>query len=168
MNTSESSVSPSLQGPAVGAPFFSRQRIVDCWDEARDLIIANHTETGTFSALDFDPNPGFYFDQERAGRMVLFTMRAAEKLVGYQTFALFPHHPRYTEPKNLALQDVMYVAPAHRGLAVLHFIIFADGELKRDGWRPIRHSSGKKDISGLLKHADYEPLEQTFIKRESA
>jgi GNAT superfamily N-acetyltransferase len=149
------------------SPIFSRQRIADCWDEAKNLIVANHAETGTFDASDFSPNPEFYLDAEANGRMVLFTMRLEGKLIGYQTFALFPYHPRYLEAKNLALQDVMYVAPEHRGIAVLHFILFVDGELRRDGWRPIRHSSAKKNISGLLLHADYEPLEQTFIKKES-
>lgn len=167
--TTSPTVSPSYQGPAnPGAPFFSRQRIADCWDEAHDLIIANHRETGTFDAADFDPNPEFYFDAEAKGKLLLYTMRVAGKLVGYQTFGLFAFHPRYREAKNLAIQDVMYVAPDYRGISVMHFIRFADGDLQRDGWRPIRHSSGKKDISGLLLHADYEPLEQTFIKRESA
>lgn len=156
------------QAAVATAPLFLRERIAAVWDEAHDLILANHKETGTFSADDFDPNPEFYFDAEAKGRIILFTMRVAGKLVGYQTFALITHHPRYRMAKNLALQDVMYVDPAHRGVAVLHFLLFADGHLKREGWRPIRHSSAKKDISPLLIHADYEPLEETFIKKEPA
>lgn len=146
---------------------YLRERIVDCWDQAIDLIYANQRETGAFASEDFDPNAEWYFDQEALGRLMLFTMRVDGKLVGYQVFALHLHHPRYRNAKSLALQDVLYVAPEHRGPGVLGFIRFADGELKREGWRPIRHSSGRKDISSLLLHLDYDRLEETFIKKEA-
>lgn len=169
-STAQNSVShPLFQGPANhGAPFFSRESIAACWDEARELILANQRETGAFDSADFDPNPEFYFHQEATGKLVLFTMREAGKLVGYQVFALLTHHPRYLERKNLALQDVLYVSPDYRGPSVAVFIRFADGELEREGWRPIRHSSARRDVGSLYEHLGYDLLEKTYIKRELA
>ena len=145
---------------------FLREHIEDIWSEAFPLIYANQRETGAFDPADFDPNFEFYRNAEALGKVVLFTMRVAGKLVGYQTFGLVPH-PRYRH-KNLALQDAWYIDPEYRGPDSLHFMRFADGELERDGWRPVRHSSARKDISSILLHAGYEPLEQTFIKSETA
>lgn len=148
-----------IEAPAL----FLRERISDCWDQALPLIYANQRETGTFDPDQFLPNPEFYFMQEERGIVRLFTMRHGGKLTGYQVF-FCSHHPRYPQIA-CAIQDVMYVAPEHRGVASLRFLKFADGILEGDGMKPMRHASAKNlAFARLLEHCGYQLLEQTFMK----
>lgn len=141
---------------------FAVERIEDCWFEALPLIYSNQRETGTFPTERFNPPRDLYVNADRAGKLALYTMRDAGKLVGYQVFAL-ELHPRY-RATGLGIQDVAFVDPEHRGPVVLDFFKFADMDLEHRGLKPMRHSAERKDISSLLTHLGYHRVETTWIK----
>lgn len=143
---------------------FAIEHIEDCWFEALPLIYANQMETGSFDPDKFTPPRDLYVKADQLGKIVLYTMRDAVvgNLVGYQVFML-SDHPRYRDIR-VGVQDVAYVLPEHRGPAVLTFFQFADFDLQSRGLKPMRHSSGKKDITSLLAHLGYKLAESTWIK----
>ena len=91
-----------------------------------------------------------------------FAMELDEVIVGYAIFFYREHH-HYG--KVIAIQDVMYVSPEHRGLASIKFIKFIESSLKELNVEGIiQTTTTKKDISKLLERLDYKPVAVEYFK----
>jgi len=145
---------------------FASESIADTWDEAAPLVRAHQLEVGHLPINDFAPDKERYIAMERAGLVVLYTARdAGGKLVGYQVFLVSPHQ-HYTGILT-ALQDLIYMAPEHRGIKSIRFIMYADLELGSLGVKMIsRHSPAKNHGFGTtLSRMGYSEMETIFTRR---
>lgn len=148
----------------------ARESVADIWDEALPLVIANHAETGALPASDFAPKLEVYESLEKAGILRAFTARDAAVLVGYAVFIVSPTHMHYPGT-SWAMQDVLYVAPDHRGSMPLRFLKWQDGELHREGVQLVyRHNTLHRDYARLLLHLGYRAEEVRYFRdlREAA
>lgn len=126
---------------------------------------ANFQETGFFRKEDFKPDRQRYFDLSALGILRHFTIRRAAILVGYAVFMLTPGHLHFPALR-WAMQDVLYVAPEHRGIAAVKFIIWQDDALKDDRIDVVyRHVSAKHDYSRTLIRLGYEKVEEAYARR---
>lgn len=147
------------------APFFARSSILALWSAALDLIKANEAETGYHhDNVEPEDYAEHYFDLEERGFTRFFTMFHDGKLTGYQVFVIGPHFRH--RGRLWASQDAFYVAPEHRGIEVSHFMTFADGELKREGYRRLRNFRPEHDLSKLYAHHGYEKLEEIWVSED--
>ena len=141
---------------------FAEAKVADVWDEALELIQANHEETGAGDGEEFKPDRARYEQFWEINLIRAFTARWEGGLVGYALFFVTPH---LHYPKLLtAQQDVLYVVPKFRGRGALRFIRWMDDELRNEGVKMIiRAVSMKLDYSRLLVgRLGYRPLEKVF------
>lgn len=143
---------------------FQRASISELWDEAQDLIQANHEETGALPREYFRPEKASYEEIERRGASLTFSMRRpGGVLAGYSVFFTLAHlhYPGIL----MAYQDVLYVRPEDRGPHVLHFIAYQDRELERLGVKAvIRHVKPHRDYSHLLVSLGYGRHEISYLR----
>ena len=143
---------------------YAQERIAEVWDEAWPLIVANAHETA-LSDIPFQPNRRHYEELERLGVMRLYTARVGGVLVGYTLF-LVSFHPQYAGTK-MAIQEVLYMDPAHRGFGAARFIVWSDDKLKAEGagavMRQVRH--GAADYGRTLERMGYVPTQLSYLKR---
>lgn len=142
---------------------FSRVAISDLWDEAQELIRANHDETGALPARYFAPEKAAYEDIERRGVAIAFAMRFHGRLAGYAVFFVLAHlhYPKIV----MAYQDVLYVRPEDRGPQVLDFIGYQDRELEALGVQAIlRHVKPHRDYGNVLVSLGYAKHEVSYLK----
>lgn len=154
----------AAQAKSAAGPLFLRESIERCWDEAAQMVAANHAETGFESVEKFHPLRDFYVQQERAGIAKLFTMRHAGKLTGYQVFLVYPHPDHDFELS--ASQRTLFVYRDHRGIEAAHFMRYAHGELARDG---VKHLARQvrvcgPDYSDFLLADGFVEVERVFVK----
>lgn len=144
--------------------YYWREKIADCWDEGKDLILKNNAETGAVENEKFNPSLERYRQIEDLGMLRLFTMRDGSKLIGYCVMFVTPslHYPDTT----WAHQDVLYVVPEWRGFAAVKFLRFIDRQLKNDGVDFVmRQVTEKKDFSRTLERMGYEVKETNYVRR---
>lgn len=145
---------------------FQTETVGETWDEALPLVLAHHKEVGARPCEDLEPDKERYLAMEREGYIKLFTARERPdgRLVGYQLFMVAPH-PHY-KGMTSALQDLIYMAPEHRGLRAVRFILWADQSLEYAGARMIsRHSPERnRGYGDSLARLGYVPLEQVFTR----
>lgn len=142
---------------------YAQERISELWDEAWTLVVNNAAESG-LGVIPFQPNRRAYDELERLGVTRLYTLRRDGVLVGYALFMLsFP--PMYAGTK-VAVQDVFYVDPAHRGFGAAKFLLWTEQQLKAEGagavMRQVRH--GAVDYSRSLERTGYLPVNVSYIK----
>lgn len=149
---------------------FAREDL-SVWDEARELIDANHAETGALPGADFAPDRPRYEAIERNGVLRVFTARAAGgRLAGYALFVLgfHLHYPSVL----FAMQDTLFLDALHRrGREGLRFIDWQDAAFRADGVHVVyRHVTVRCDYSRGLARMGYRPEEMRFIRdlREQA
>lgn len=142
---------------------FAHESVSETWNEAQDLIAANHHETGALPDEEFELDRSAYFKLEIAGILRLYTVRDAGKLMGYALFTVSKHsHYRNT---TIARQDVLYVVPAYRGVLACRFIEWTDAQLKGEGvQRVLRHVTEKVDYSRVLEHLGYRLAEWAYLR----
>lgn len=89
------------------------------WSEVahdKDVIVLN-------------PDWAEYFDQERAGRFVAFSLRDDGDLVGYTAF--FIVRSLHYRDHVFAMNDVIYLRPETRGVEGLRMVLRAEAELRK-------------------------------------
>ena len=143
---------------------FARERLSDAWDEGQALVRANYEETGILEGEKCTPDKGFYLNLEAVGKAILFTARIEKKLIGYAIIML-SQHAQY-QALLWAMQDVLYVAPEHRGILSARFLEWQDETLEAAGVDIVyRHVNAKKDYSRLLERMMYKEAERGYIRR---
>lgn len=143
---------------------FAREFLPAFWDEAISLTKANNEETGAVPGVEFSPDKERYFETERLGFIVSFTLRVAGRLVGY-CLMFVSNHLHY--PSLIwAVQDTLFVSKEHRGLSAVKFIKWVDEQLKGMSINVvIRQVSSKLDYSRTLERMGYGAIETGFIRR---
>jgi GNAT superfamily N-acetyltransferase len=129
--------------------------------ESSELFELNCKELDFFG-LSEDINIELYLQLESLGRLLSYTLRKDNKVVGYSTYITGKH----LQHKELlqARQDALYVKPEYRshGLA---FIRYCERQLRSVGVSFIfRSSTTKKDWSSVLKRMDYVEVETIYMK----
>lgn len=145
---------------------YETAKVIDCWDEAIDLIRSNHEETGALEGKAFKPDKEAYVRLDEKGAVRAFTMRRREgaKLVGYGMFFLIEQHLHYPGLK-FAYQDALFVRSEDRGPQVVEFIKFQDLELHRQGVSVVlRHVKPHRDYSGILVPLGYKKEEVSYLR----
>lgn len=143
---------------------FQIEHIYEAWDEAIDLMDANHKETGSFDQTKFNPSRENYEKIEDVGMLKLFTARDGETLVGYAIFLVSPH--LHYSSMLFAQQDVMFMDKAHRGIGAYRFMNWIDEVLAEMGVEVvIRSVHVRNDYSRALMKIGYEKIETGFMRR---
>jgi hypothetical protein len=146
---------------------FQRETLSQMWDEALPLLQAHYQEIAHYQDIPFEPDLESYHVREVAGALRIFTVRTDWQydLVGYAVFfvGLNSHYHSSLQ----ALQDVLYVDPAHRGTTGLRLIRYCDEQLQAEGVQvTYQHQKLAHPALGIvLKRLGYEPVEQTWATR---
>ena len=143
---------------------FAIEKISDTWDEAHDLMLENHKETGSTDSIEFNPDKDKYLAIENVGLMKLFTARDEGKLVGYAIFLISVH--LHYSCQLWAMQDVMFMKNTHRGIGSYRFMKWVDEELANLGVNVVLRSVHvRKDYSRILEKIGYQKIETSFMRR---
>lgn len=141
---------------------YTVERIADLWDEAHALMAANAAESGA-PGLTFRPNRTQYVALEQLGVMRCYTARTeAGQLAGYAVF-LLTYHPQYAE--QLAMQEVLYVAPEWRGIGAGRFLRWTDARLSEEHVGAVIRHTTAVDYGRSLQRLGYEPFQVAYLKR---
>lgn len=132
-----------------------------------ELLRAHWHEVAHFPDIALEPDWQAYENAEAAGRLRIFTVRITGELVGYAAY-LVNRNPHYLSSLQ-AVQDILFLAPAHRGARIgAHLIRFADTHLKSQGVQVTYHHTKAKrelDMGPLLKRLGYELIDNLWAKR---
>lgn len=152
----------------VDVPHFALETLEQVRASRLEQLLAEHWhEVAHFQDIALEPDWDTYARAESTGNFRLFTARIAGELVGYAAYFL-NHNPHYKSSLQ-AVQDVLFLAPAHRGARIgSHLILFADQYFRGQGAQVIyQHSKVKRelDIGPLLRHLGYELVDTLWAKR---
>jgi len=143
----EASVAPDLSIPLeqfevvrVGEYLIQAERFRDVLPELQPLHEAHWLETEKHrQGLRLEPDYDAMAADERAGRLLQFTVRHTGALVG--NLRLYVVQSRHTR-NLLAVEDTLYISPAHRGgLLGLKLVRYAESCLVSIGVREIEADS---------------------------
>ena len=143
---------------------FKREKFVDVIDEALPLIENHFKEVDAHTDLGLDIDRIRYADLDDMGSLRVFTVRTPENvLAGYACFIV--NYNLHYKTRLCAIQDVLYVAPEHRGFGYL-FIERCDQALKSEGVELVLQSvTVKHDFSRSLIRLGYKEQETLYAKR---
>lgn len=144
---------------------YQREKFADVYDEARPLLERHWREIAHYQDIALDPDVDGYLTIENAGCLRVFTARLDGALIGYVAFFVRPSMHSRTSPQ--ALQDVLFLDPAHRhGRTGIGLIKFCDDELRDEGVHVAYQSvSARKDFGPVLARLGYQPIETTYARR---
>ena len=142
------------------------ERFADVLDEMHALHVMHWSETEKHRAgLSMRPDYLAAMAQERAGRMIQFTVRHAPtgELVG--NLRMYLAQSTHTQTPY-AQEDTLYLKPAHRGgFTVMALIRFAESALRSIGIPEIRiHSKLVNNADVLMRRMKYQPVALEFVK----
>lgn len=108
-----------------------------------------------------------YIMMERKSTLILFSVRTADgELAGYIIFTIAPH--ANAQHKLLASEAAFFMAPAHRGTAVLRLVDYAEDSLRKLGVHYVtigdKSPSGGASLERLLGRRGYQTYAVTHIK----
>jgi len=142
------------------------ERFVDVLNELHTLHVLHWAETEKHRAgLPMRPDYLALMAQERAGRMLQFTVRHAG--VGELVGNLRMYLARSTHTQTpYAQEDTLYIKPEHRGgFTVMALIRFAEAALRSIGVPEIRiHSKLVNNADVLMRRMKYQPVALEFVK----
>lgn len=133
-------------------------------DELHGLHVRHWAETEKHRhGLPLNPDYGAMCADERAGRLVQFTVRLGAELVGNLRMNLGTSRHSGT---LFAREDTLYIAPEHRGgMLAVHLLRYAESALRALGVREIRADSkviNRADV--LMRRMGYEHVANLFTK----
>lgn len=142
------------------------ERFADILDEIHGLHVLHWSETEKHRAgLPMRPDYLAFMAQERAGRMIQFTVRHAPtgELVG--NLRMFMAQSMHTQT-TYAQEDTLYLKPGHRGgFTAMALIRFAETALRCIGITEIRvNSKLVNNADVLMRRMKYQPVALEFVK----
>lgn len=136
----------------------------DLFVEISPLLETHFQEIARYKDIELDPDFVGYDLMEARGSLRVFTARLEDgRLIGYAIYFVSPNlHYR----KSLqAVQDVLFIHPAHRGCGA-RLIRDADRELAKEGVQLVyHHVKCAHDFGPLLERMGYEQVEKIFARR---
>jgi GNAT superfamily N-acetyltransferase len=153
----------SVDGYSIGL-----ERIANMEDELRVLHTEHYNETETLYMQDeVDVDYERYRASEAANQFVVFTVRTAERMVGYLQFYVF----RDMHSKNVlqAREDAYFLTKSERGTGLASVLLgYAEQCLKQLGCRYVGMTSkgpvGGPDIGNFLERKGYRPVAMYYSK----
>lgn len=143
---------------------FSMVNYEDIVEDLKELIGANHEETGPFPQREFKPNLEMYKSLSDRGSLAIFVAVDGDTLIGYGVFLLVPH--MWYDNFLVAQSDIIYVKPENRGIDSKEFIEFMDEKLYSyfgvEGI--VINVHAKRDFSGLLENMGYQHAGSSYSK----
>lgn len=161
------SYAPERFGSAISGDYSIQvERFSSVLDEMHALHVMHWSETEKHRAgLSMRPDYLAAMAQERAGRMIQFTVRHAPtgELVG--NLRMYLAQSTHTQTPY-AQEDTLYLKPAHRGgFTVMALIRFAESALRSIGIPEIRiHSKLVNNADVLMRRMKYQPVALEFVK----
>lgn len=134
--------------------------------QAGALLREHYLEIAHYKDIELDPDFEAYEAAERAGCVRVYTCRdIAGELVGYAVFFVRPN--MHYRGSLQAVQDVLYVARAHRyGMAGVHLIKYAEQSLRAEGVQVVYHHVKRTNKVGqLLERLGYQAVDMIYAKR---
>lgn len=134
-------------------------------DEAMPLLRRHWMEVEAAMGEQLDPDLVAIKSAIMHGDMRVYSVRDDGKLVGYLAFLLSAGHLHYAKVK-LAMQDVLYVEPAHRGAASILLMLEAERDLRAAGIDLVGQvEKVRAPLGKLLSRLGYQHEENLWIKR---
>lgn len=144
---------------------FQQETLYDVIDEI-DALIALHYQEVTLHKdyMQLDVDWPRYRELERQERLLIYTARSAEKLVGYAAFFVDMHI--HYKGSKVANNDALFLHPEHRkGSLGMKFISYCDRQLT--AFAPLKltwHVKFSHDFSPILRRLGYVG-EETIMGR---
>ncbi len=170
------------------------------WAELLPLLQQHWGEVAHFQDIPLDPDRALYRHAEEHGGLRMFTARDHDldevtrrfvpafdqeiaalapdleirdvvydyPVVGYACY--FVRHNAHYVSSLQAVQDVLFLLPAHRGRTALKFIAWCDEQLAADGVQ-VSYQHIKTALPHghrALMHLGYEPVDTIYAKRLDA
>lgn len=147
-----------------GKYIFHVERYASALEELKPLHAAHWQETEKYRhELPLNPDYAGFIAQDRAGMLVLFTIRKDGELVGQSTMKIFSSMHSQTLVAN---EDSLFLRQDHRGgFMIMRFIRYMDMVLTALGVREVRVSS--KTVNGadkLMIRAGFKPFAIQLVK----
>lgn len=145
---------------------YQAERLSESWTEVEPLLRNHWREIAHYQDISLDPDKEAYAMLENAGALRCYSMRdEAGALVGYVAF--FVRMNMHYRSSLQAVQDVLYVDPAHRRtMAGIRLIKFAECSLAAEGVQVVyHHVKCTNRVGELLERLGYELIDRVYGKR---
>lgn len=141
--------------------------LADLREERAQVLLFRHwEEISHYPDIPLEINWPVYEAAEAGGKFRLFLVRVDGEIAGYAAYFV-NHNPRYMSSLQ-AVQDVIFLAPEHRGGTLgYRLIAFADKALAAEGCQCVyQHQKNAHPALGrLLEAQGYEAVETIWAKR---
>lgn len=142
---------------------FSREHYASVIAEALPLIRHHYAEVSHNPDIPVDIDHEKYHAAEALGIFRAYTARIQGALVGYLAFMLTKH--QHHKDKVLAVQDALYVMPAHRGFGS-DLVKFANEQLQADQVDFVFHSvKTEHNFAPMLERLGFRHIESLYELR---
>lgn len=145
---------------------FAEESLATFWPDASPLIAQHWREIAAYPDIPLDVDLDTYRALEQAGKLCVLTARAGGAVIAYAVFFVLPH-PHYRGSLQ-AHEDVIYVDPAHRGMALgLQLLDASERILRQRGVQVVHHHVKQQHpaLGRLLDQSGYTPVETIYSKR---
>lgn len=137
---------------------FQRETLGEVIDDIQPLIQKHYAEIA-ITERPLNVNWKMYQAMEAHQALRIYTYRIDEQLVGYNVFAIYPS--TQFEGHIDAVQDVLFIDPAHRGNGK-KFMEFCDQEIFKEAHAIRRSTTPKLRYDSLLLRMGYVEAERVF------
>lgn len=134
--------------------------------EIEDLIELHWREIAHWHDIPLKPDWEAYERMAAQGSLRIYTVRTAtSRMIGYAVF--FVRHNVHYSTSLQAVQDILFLLPAHRGAAVgAGLIKYAEADLRALGVQVVyHHVKHAFDFGPLLDRLGYERVEHIMARR---
>ncbi len=140
---------------------YQEETVDDVINDIKPLLEEHYTEIARHQdKIALNPDYDVYYNMEKLGFLHIVTARDDGELVGYFISAMManPHYKDHMMAKN----DLMYVAPSHRGrLTAPKMIMYAIKQLKDKGVSVLHtHIKTEHDYSSFLERMGFVEIEK--------
>ena len=144
---------------------YQEELVSAIWTELAPLLERHWLEIAHYPDIPLAPDRAAYEKFERAEALRCYTARKEMVLIGYAVF--FVHTNLHYSSSLQAQQDVLFVAPEHRGSSIgVRLIRYAERELGALGVQVIYHHAKRAtNVGRLLEHLGYELIDGLYGKR---
>ena len=144
---------------------YQGERLLDCWEEAQDLLFAHWEEIAHYQDIPLAPDQEAYLTAEALGQFRLYTVRDVTKLIGYAVF--FVKHNIHYSGSLQAVQDILFLKQEYRKSMVgVRLIQYAERRLRAEGVQAVYHHVKRTNKVGrLLERMGYELVDEVYAKR---
>jgi L-amino acid N-acyltransferase YncA len=146
--------------------YCQQERFVDVFAEAEPLLVKHWQEVAHYQDIPLDVDCNAYATAESQGKLRIYTARDCGTLIGYAAFFV-SFNPHYASSLQ-AMQDVIYLDPAHRGGRTgIKLIKHAEAALKAEGVQVIYHhvKAAHPLLGKILEHMHYTAVDTIYGKR---